>query len=321
MSAFGFPQQGLGAAAVAAHPAGFDSAGNPYATANATLVPPPAGPLAPHMHNPYAPYYPPMFLAAGHSALPIPPGHPGPHPAFTAFGSAGGPPAGVPMAPYTGLPQLPPPQLHAPPPPANETGTPPAPPAASLTTPGTPPTLHQPTFFVGAGGVLLHCAPGFVRHRPSGQAGTRESPFSLCPEYDSNARRPDETCPRRRSCPYAHIDTRNATPATAHQSFAWLRLEDVAYERFAAGHDVDVMEPGTNKVVDRVRMEGLLKTAAPCDGRPLLHCAHYYFNRRCDRGENCRFAHMVFVDPDASELRRAPAPVQMGRPHRDRPAS
>eukprot|EP00331_Platyophrya_macrostoma_P030333 CAMPEP_0176446468 /NCGR_PEP_ID=MMETSP0127-20121128/24348_1 /TAXON_ID=938130 /ORGANISM="Platyophrya macrostoma, Strain WH" /LENGTH=258 /DNA_ID=CAMNT_0017832517 /DNA_START=74 /DNA_END=852 /DNA_ORIENTATION=- len=30
---------------------------------------------------------------------------------------------------------------------------------------------------------------------------------------------------------------------------------------------------------------------------PLSHCAHYYFNRMCNRGERCNFIHAVHVDP------------------------
>eukprot|EP01084_Bolivina_argentea_P063023 115129_1 len=39
---------------------------------------------------------------------------------------------------------------------------------------------------------------------------------------------------------------------------------------------------------------------------PLSHCAHYFYNRMCNRGDRCGFLHCAFIDENASDFQRAP---------------
>lgn len=101
-----------------------------------------------------------------------------------------------------------------------------------------------------------------------------------------------------------------------HHNFAWRDVRDVPYQLAPPGRVCRVSSPGTRRVVDELASCALLHTAAFRGTRPLTHCAHYYFNRQCNLGAECRFVHAVFIDAAATTLRRAPAPVQLGRPLR-----
>jgi len=89
----------------------------------------------------------------------------------------------------------------------------------------------------------------------------------------------------------------------------------VTYERYQAGRTLHVAAPHDAATSDVMESRFALKTKA-LEQRfvtTLTHCAHYYFNRTCNLGSECRFVHAVFIDPQARPGQRAPPPSAMGR--------
>jgi hypothetical protein len=136
----------------------------------------------------------------------------------------------------------------------------------------------------------------------------------LCPAFDPAFPFLTE-CPLGAACRHVHVDVTGLPLIEVHVNYAWRSLEDVAYPRHEAGSTVQVAPPNSLQAIDMIETGCLLRTRALSAGRrPLSHCAHYYFNRQCNLGGECRFVHAVFIDPCASDtLKRAPAPVQIGR--------
>jgi hypothetical protein len=137
----------------------------------------------------------------------------------------------------------------------------------------------------------------------------------LCPAFDPAF--PSVTkCPLGAACRHVHADVTGLPLIEVHVNYAWRSLEDVAYPRHEAGSTVQVAPPNTHRAIDTMDTGLMLRTRAlSAPRRPLSHCAHYYFNRECNLGCECRFVHAVFIDPAAQphRLRRAPAPSQLGR--------
>jgi hypothetical protein len=153
-----------------------------------------------------------------------------------------------------------------------------------------------------------------IRHLPSGPQRARV----LCPFYDPE--RPEDSCPMGNRCHHVHADIRGLVVVCAHINYAWRSLADVTYARHAPGWLVHVAAPNTVVDVDVIDTGSLLVTKAlESNRRPLTHCAHYYLNRRCNLGPDCRFVHAVFVSTGARSRQRAPAPVQLGRKRVARP--
>lgn len=165
-------------------------------------------------------------------------------------------------------------------------------------------------------------APGFkavlsipvkeIRHLPP--ASLNVTRLVLCANYDP--RNPEGSCPMGARCKFVHADATCAPQHEIHVNYAWRSLDEVAYERFAAGEILHVAPPNSKATGDVMDSQLALKTKALASHRrPLSHCAHYYFNRTCNLGPECRFIHAVFIDPKAKEHQRAPAPAQLGREH------
>jgi len=134
----------------------------------------------------------------------------------------------------------------------------------------------------------------------------------LCPKWDVD--NPTDSCPLAQRCRHVHADIRGLSSFEVHINYAWRALKEVKYARHAPGVLVEVAAPNSHSSIDVVDSGFLLLTKAlDSSRRPLTHCAHYYYNRQCNLGSQCRFVHAVFVDPAAGTLRRAPAPVQLGR--------
>jgi hypothetical protein len=134
----------------------------------------------------------------------------------------------------------------------------------------------------------------------------------LCPYF--NSRWPLDSCPMGTACRLIHADTAGLKPTEVHVNIAWRSMDQVEYPRHAAGETLHVAAPNSQNPTDIMDSSCVLVTKAlSSKRRPLTHCAHYYFNRQCNLGADCRFVHAVFVDPNASFRRRAPAPVQLGR--------
>jgi hypothetical protein len=134
----------------------------------------------------------------------------------------------------------------------------------------------------------------------------------LCPYF--NSRWPLDSCPMGTACRLIHADTAGLKPTEVHVNIAWRSMDQVEYPRHAAGETLHVAAPNSQNPTDIMDSSCVLVTKAlSSKRRPLTHCAHYYFNRQCNLGADCRFVHAVFIDPNASFRRRAPAPVQLGR--------
>jgi len=117
-------------------------------------------------------------------------------------------------------------------------------------------------------------------------------------------------------CKFVHADVTGAPTHDIHVNYAWRSLDEVTYERYPPGEILHVAPPNSKITGDVMDAQLALKTKAlQSHRRPLSHCAHYYFNRTCNLGSECRFIHAVFIDPKAKEHQRAPAPAQLGREH------
>lgn len=168
-------------------------------------------------------------------------------------------------------------------------------------------------------------APGFrsvldipaecIRHLPPGSLNVTR--LVLCANY--NPFRPDMSCPLGERCKFVHADIdprsrRQLEQRSIHVNYAWRSLEEVSYDRCAAGGTVRVVVPNSAEAPAELPTEKLLKTQALDKPRTVLsHCAHYYFNRTCNMGPDCQFVHAVFIDPTAKLHQRAPPPFQMQR--------
>ena len=73
-----------------------------------------------------------------------------------------------------------------------------------------------------------------------------------------------------------------------------------------------MLAPNQRAPMEGVRSEYVLVTkgsaSAESGSGAMSHCAHYYFNRVCNRGPACQFIHRVHIDPTAKPNQRAPAP-------------
>jgi hypothetical protein len=150
-----------------------------------------------------------------------------------------------------------------------------------------------------------------IRHLPRFPAG---GPYTLCPLYDP--RESEGSCILGWNCVHVHADCRDLSPIVAHANFAWRCLSDVTYPRYPESSStlVTIAAPNSRTYVDVMHTSCLLVTRAlESKRRPLAHCAHYYLNRRCALGADCRFVHSVFRDSTAHPGQRAPAPIQLGR--------
>jgi hypothetical protein len=158
-------------------------------------------------------------------------------------------------------------------------------------------------------------APGFryvlnvpasrISHLPP--ASLNVTRLVLCANYDPKA--PETSCPMGARCKFVHADTTAAKEHAIHVNYAWRSLDDVTYERYPTGQSLHVAPPNSKVASDTMDSSMTLRTKAlSSNRRPLSHCAHYYFNRTCNLGAECRFVHAVFIDPNAKDHQRAPIP-------------
>jgi hypothetical protein len=164
-------------------------------------------------------------------------------------------------------------------------------------------SLHDPEFKN-----LISVPLSAVHHLPP--AHLEISRLVLCRKYDP--RDPANSCPMGDSCKFVHIDmsTPQLTVQSIHVNYAYRSLEEVTHERLPAGESLAVMAPNNRAPSQLVPSEMVLVTRGALNRHsgkgPLSHCAHYFYNRMCNRGERCSFLHCLFVDPSATEFQRAP---------------
>jgi len=117
-----------------------------------------------------------------------------------------------------------------------------------------------------------------------------------CPQFD--AKKGINSCPQGSKCKFVHAVTDNATSHHIHVNYAWSNLEDVTYERFPPGTVLSVAPPNASLASDEIPSHLALKTRALQSNRRVIsHCAHYYFNRTCNRGPECFFLHALSLAP------------------------
>ncbi|CUG86559.1 Hypothetical protein, putative [Bodo saltans] len=137
--------------------------------------------------------------------------------------------------------------------------------------------------------------------------------FVFCRNY---VRGDPSSCNVGDGCKFVHVDVDIATlqAHSVHVKYAW-RSEDVCtYARLPPGEILQVAAPNNRPPTDDIPSERVLVTQGSLRRHDtnnisgLSHCAHYYFNRMCNRGEMCHFVHMVHVDPTvAGDFKRTPA--------------
>jgi hypothetical protein len=115
---------------------------------------------------------------------------------------------------------------------------------------------------------------------------------------------PAPVCPNAGRCKNLHALLDHATSHDIHVNYAWACLDDCQYERFPAGELLPVAPPNAALPVDEIPSQLVLKTRALASNRRVIsHCAHYYFNRTCNRGSACFFIHAVsLMTRDPSNL-------------------
>ena len=120
-------------------------------------------------------------------------------------------------------------------------------------------------------------------------------------------------------CKFVHANIERATEHEIHVNYAYRSLDHVEYERFPAGKIVEVADPNSSTLSQRIPTDQLLKTAVFDTPEKLIsHCAHFYFNRTCNLGSKCRFVHAVYIDVHAKKHQRAPAPLEKRSHHLQR---
>eukprot|EP00331_Platyophrya_macrostoma_P000845 CAMPEP_0176408784 /NCGR_PEP_ID=MMETSP0127-20121128/2144_1 /TAXON_ID=938130 /ORGANISM="Platyophrya macrostoma, Strain WH" /LENGTH=304 /DNA_ID=CAMNT_0017788109 /DNA_START=54 /DNA_END=968 /DNA_ORIENTATION=- len=173
--------------------------------------------------------------------------------------------------------------------------------------------------------VILGVAPERVHHRPDAAslvpAAAGLPSYLLCPDYETEAQ-----CPRGSQCEHFHVDTTGLVRREIHVNRAYRTLESVKYARVSTARaTLSVYAPNHRQPVERVDSATLLLTAgseaalkgeavsvvdtapdAPVDPTAPSHCAHFYFNRMCNRGRTCRYLHAVHLNPSAADGELAP---------------
>ena len=182
-------------------------------------------------------------------------------------------------------------------------------------------SVHDPEFKT-----LMTIPRSAVHHLPP--AHLEISRLVLCRKYD--AKYPEDSCPKGTACKFVHADVNSSEVVTQsiHVNYAWRSLEEVVYNRLPPGEAIEVTAPNKRPPTQYLPTEIVLATKGALNRHsargPLSHCAHYYFNRMCNRGDRCNFIHTVHLDPNAAPFQRAPRvshlePVQEHQRKKEQP--
>ena len=177
---------------------------------------------------------------------------------------------------------------------------------------------------------VIFIPQGKILHTPPKSMGVTR--LVLCRNFDE--RLPDSSCSKSSACKFVHAVIDGCKKHPIHVNYAWRNLEAVTYPRLPPGDVVSVLAPNDRPPADDVPSERILVTrgstarregasgglgaagAKQGSGGSISHCAHYYFNRMCNRGDRCNFIHSVHIDPNATAWQRAPAPTAVAPLHR-----
>lgn len=141
---------------------------------------------------------------------------------------------------------------------------------------------------------------------------TQQPPFVLCREFVQVG-----SCAHNEECIFVHgsmseaSSSSGAAPKPIHANMKYATLDSARYPRLPPGETLNVMAPNGRPPGTQVASEFVFVTQGSllrndesrvASRKPLSHCAHYYFNRVCNRGANCSFIHVVCVaDDDEAE--------------------
>ncbi|ORC92726.1 uncharacterized protein TM35_000034790 [Trypanosoma theileri] len=141
-----------------------------------------------------------------------------------------------------------------------------------------------------------------VVHTPPGR--TNLTRLVHCRNYKAHY---SASCSMGDSCKFVHADvdydTLQAQPI--HVNYIWRDESLCTYRHLPSGGYLDVLLPNNKQPMERIPSERILMTQGALPffkgkNRPVSHCAHYYFNQLCYRGERCNFIHALYVDPTIS---------------------
>ncbi|ORC92725.1 zinc finger protein family memeber [Trypanosoma theileri] len=146
-----------------------------------------------------------------------------------------------------------------------------------------------------------------ILHRPPPSLGV--SRLVLCRKYIPG--RPD-SCWKGSMCKFVHADPTGAPRSPIHVNYSWNSVERCTYPHLPPGEMILVLAPNGRQPAETFPSERVLVTRGSLNRKshvgPLSRCAHYYFNRLCNRGEDCNFIHTMHVDPNVDvDFKRAPA--------------
>lgn len=130
------------------------------------------------------------------------------------------------------------------------------------------------------------------------------------------------SCSMGDGCKFVHadVDPESLEAHPIHVKYAWRHEDLCTYKRLPAGSVLRVTAPNNRPPVEEIPTERILVTQGSLNhaesAGPLSHCAHYYFNRMCNRGEQCNFVHAVYVDENVvGDFKRAPARTSAAAVH------
>ncbi|CUF39474.1 Hypothetical protein, putative [Bodo saltans] len=161
-----------------------------------------------------------------------------------------------------------------------------------------------------------------VSHLPQREKADRGKPLLQCGVFQSTS-----SCPQADSCPHVHADLTGLQPQHIHVNYAWKSVQDIPYECMCQdSHDntFEVFAPNNRPPVKLVERQAILTTRgslAAVAGQELSQCAHFYFNRMCNRGKNCLYIHVAHIDPEAADKQLAPTPDAIGPGVDEHPSS
>lgn len=142
----------------------------------------------------------------------------------------------------------------------------------------------------------------------------------LCRNFDPH--HPKSSCRMHNKCKFVHLSTTleqlSIKPQAIHVKYSWKHEDYCQYPRLDEyrGKSLQVSAPNQRAPVFSIPAERILVTqgsvkafqGAANDGTVAApgvmpsHCAHYFFNRLCLRGESCVFIHSIDVDPSQGRV-------------------
>lgn len=152
-----------------------------------------------------------------------------------------------------------------------------------------------------------------VAHIPHREKADRGKPLLQCGVYEAT-----KSCPQADSCPLVHADLSGLQPQHIHVNYAWKSVNDIPYDCMPAvegSSSFEVFAPNNRppmRVIDRQAILTTRGSLAAAPGQELSQCAHFYFNRMCNRGKNCLYIHAACIDPNAAVKQLAPTPEAIG---------